>query len=220
MLSIKKKYQILKSDRVLSAILLIHLLLAFFHLAYSFYTEHAQCYVRGGFCLFIFLCTFLFLRKGFSFSILCYACVLLYFNNFFNYTSFLFVLFAIYCTPKIRNFALIVYALNVFIALAIKDCAILTLGIHAMNCVLFYCCAKYLFAAVTPTTLLLTDDERSILQELAEGKLQKQIDLFSQNTITKMIKRAMERNLCKTKAELLHRYIKENPAIESQNAAI
>lgn len=89
-----------------------------------------------------------------------------------------------------------------------------------MNCVLFYCCAKYLFAAVTPTTLLLTDDERSILQELADGKLQKQIDLFSQNTITKMIKRAMERNLCKTKAELLHRYIKENPAIESQNAAI
>lgn len=217
MLSVRKKYQILKSNRVLFSIFLIHLLLVFFHLAYSFYTEHTQCYVRGGFCLFIALCTFLFLRKGFAFSILGYACVLLYYNNFFNYTSFLFVLFAIYSNPKIKVQALILYSLNVFIALAIKECSILTLGIHAMNCVLFYCCAKYLFAAAPSTTLLLTDDERNILKELASGKLQKQIELFSQNTITKMIKRAMERNMCKSKAELLHRFIKEN---ESQTSAI
>lgn len=219
-MTIKKRYQILKSDKVLFAIFSIHLLLAFFHFAYSFYTEHTQCYIRCSFCVLIAVCTFFFLRAGFSISILLYSYVLLYFNNFYNYTSFLFVLFAIYGTPKIQKPAIIIYALNVFIALAIKECAIITLGIHGMNCFLFYCCAKFLFARTEQTTLLLTDDERAILRELAAGKLQKQIDLFSQNTITKMIKRAMERNLCKTKAELLHKFIKENPATESQDAAI
>lgn len=77
-----------------------------------------------------------------------------------------------------------------------------------------------MFARTEQTTLLLTDDERAVLRELAAGKLQKQIDLFSQNTITKIIKRAMERNLCKTKTKLLHKYIKENPANESQDVAI
>lgn len=219
MISIGKRYQIIKSDRLLFSIFLIHLLLAFFHLSYSFYSEHYQCFVRAGFCVLISVCTFFFLRKGFSVSILAYACVLLFFNKFFNYTSFLFVLFAIYCTPKIQQQALLLYAISLFIAFAVKEYAILTLGIHGLNCLLFYCCAKYVFAAVTPTTLLLTDDERAVLSELAVGKMQKQIDLFSQNTITKLLKNAMDRNFCKSKTELIHRYLKENPsldAIESQ----
>lgn len=219
-MTIKKRYQLLKSDKVLFSIFLIHLLLSFFHIAYSFYSTHYQCYVRFGFCLLIAGGTLLFLRRGFAVSILLYACVLLYFNKFFNYTSFLFVLFAIYCMPKIQKPALLLYSLNVFIALAVKRCEILTLGIHALNCFLFWTCAKYLFAAATPDTLLLTDDERTVLQEMAAGKLQKQIEQFSQNTVTKLLKNAMERNLCKTKTELLHKFIKENPqftdTIESQ----
>lgn len=218
-MSIGKRYQIIKSDRILFLIFCIHLLLAFFHFAYGFYTEHLQCYIRCGFCVFISACTFLFLRKGFSLSILLYAYTLLYFNNFYNYTSFLFVLFAIYCTPKIQSHALILYAMNVFIALAMKRCEIMTLGIHGLNCILFYFCAKFVFEAATPKTLLLTDDERAVIKELAAGKLQKQIENPSQNTITKLLKNAMERNLCKTKTELIHRYLQENPeapAIESQ----
>ena len=197
MLSVSKKFQVLKSDRLLFAIFLIHLLLAFFHLAYSFYTENnpLQCYIRA----------------GFSITILAYACVLLYFNNFFNYTSFLFVLFAIYATPKLQPYAMGLYAIAVFIVFALKGYAILTLGIHGLNCVLFYVCARYLFAANPQTTLLLTDDERLVLRELADGKMQKQIEAFSPNKVTKVIKNAMERNGCKTKTELLHRFIKENP---------
>ena len=121
------------------------------------------------------------------------------------------MLFAIYCTPKISKAALILYALNVFTALAFRKCEILTLGIHGMNCFLFYTCAKYLFAAITPAALLLTDDERLVLTELAAGKLQKQIEQFSQNTVTRLIKNAMSRNMCKSKAELLNRFMKENP---------
>ena len=213
MLSVSKKIQVLKSDRLLFAIFLIHLLLAFFHLAYSFYTENnpTQCYIRAGFCAGIALATYLFLRGGFSITILAYACVLLYFNNFFNYTSFLFVLFAIYATPKLQPYAILLYAIAVFVVFALKGYAILTLGIHGLNCVLFYACARYLFAANPQTTLLLTDDERLVLRELADGKMQKQIEAFSPNKVTKVIKNAMERNSCKTKTELLHRFIKENP---------
>ena len=213
MLSVSKKFQVLRSDRLLFAIFLIHLLLAFFHLAYSFFTVNnpIQCYIRAGFCAGIALATYLFLRGGFSITILAYACVLLYFNNFFNYTSFLFVLFAIYATPKLQPYAVLLYALTVFIVFALKGYAILTLGIHSLNCVLFYVCARYLFAANPQTTLLLTDDERLVLRELAEGKMQKQIEAFSPNKVTKVIKNAMERNSCKTKTELLHRFIKENP---------
>lgn len=222
MLSTSKKYQVLKSDRLLFSIFLIHLLLAFFHFSYSFYTANpqTQCFIRAGFCAGIAIATLLFLRAGFSVSILLYACVLLYFNNFFNYTSFLFVLFAIYATPKLQKTALMLYSICVFVIFGVKGYAIMTLGIHGLNCFLFYACARYLFAAVPHITLLLTDDERTVLEELAQGKLQKQIEDFSPNTVTKLLKNAQERNKCSTKTELLHRYIKENPAIESQTRAI
>lgn len=213
-MAIGKKYKVLKSDKVLFGIFLIHLLLAFSHFMYSFQTEYYQCYIRCGFCLFIAASTFLFLRKGFSISILIYGCVLLYFNNFFNYTSFLFVLFSIYCTPKIQNIAILLYAVNVFIAFTVRNFEIMTLGIHGLNCFLFYSCAKYLFAAISPSTLILTDEEKLILEEMSKGKMQKEIDGFSQNTITKHLKNAMERNLCKTKAELMQKFIKENPAVK------
>lgn len=155
--------------------------------------------------------TFLFLRKGFAVTIAIYAYVLLYFNRFFNYTSFLFVLFAIYSYPKIEKPALILYALNLFVSFAVKQYAIMTLGINGLNCILFYMLAKYLFATKVQATLLLTDDERLVLEELASGKLQKEITDFSENRVTQIIKNAMIRNSCKSKAELQQKYIAEYP---------
>ena len=140
-----------------------------------------------------------------------YAYVLMYFNRFFNYTSFLFVLFAIYSNPKIEKPALILYALNLFVSFAIKQYSIMTLGINGLNCILFYTLAKYLFATKVQSILLLTDDERIVLEELAAGKLQKEIQQFSQNKVTSVIKNAMARNNCKSKVELLNKYISEYP---------
>lgn len=210
-MTLRKKCQIIKSDRVLFSVIIIHLLLVFFHCAYSFFTDYWQCYVRAGFCFLIAASTFLFLRKGFSITIALYAYVLLYFNRFFNYTSFLFVLFAIYSYPKIEKPALVLYALNLFISFAIKQYAILTLGINGLNCILFYTLAKYLFATKVQSILLLTDDERIVLEELAGGKLQKEITEFTENRVTQIIKNAMSRNMCKSKAELLQKYITEYP---------
>ena len=210
-MTLRKKCQIIKSDRVLFSVIIIHLLLVFFHCAYSFFTDYWQCYVRAGFCFLIAASTFLFLRKGFSITIALYAYVLLYFNRFFNYTSFLFVLFAIYSYPKIEKPALVLYALNLFISFAIKQYAILTLGINGLNCILFYTLAKYLCATKVLSILLLTYDERIVLEELAGGKLQKEITEFTENRVTQIIKNAMSRNMCKSKAELLQKYIKEYP---------
>lgn len=210
-MTLKKKLQIIRSDRVLLSVILIHVLLIFFHCAYSFFTDYPQCYVRAGFCFIIAASTILFLRKGFAVTIAIYAYVLLYFNRFFNYTSFLFVLFAIYSYPKIEKPALVLYAINLFVSFAVKNYAIMALGINALNCILFYTLAKYLFATRIQAVLLLTDDERIVLEELASGKLQKEITEFSENRVTQIIKNAMSRNLCKSKAELLQKYIKEFP---------
>ena len=226
-MTLKKKLQIIRSDKVLLSVIFIHLLLVFFHCAYSFFTDYWQCYVRAGFCFLIAASTVLFLRKGFAITIAIYAYVLLYFNRFFNYTSFLFVLFAIYSYPKIEKPALILYAINLFVSFAVKNYAIMTLGINALNCILFYTLAKYLFATRVQSVLLLTDDERIVLEELAGGKLQKEIEQFSQNKVTGIIKNAMARNNCRTKTELLNKYITEYPerkiimtGIESQDKVI
>ena len=202
------------------SVILIHLLLVFFHCAYSFFTDYWQCYVRAGFCFLIAAATILFLRKGFAVTIAIYAYVLLYFNRFFNYTSFLFVLFAIYSYQRIEKPALVLYAINLFVSFAVKEYAIMTLGINALNCILFYTLAKYLFATRVQAVLLLTDDERIVLEELAGGKLQKEITDFTENRVTQIIKNAMSRNLCKSKAELLQKYITEYPErrqAQSQN---
>ena len=219
-MTLRKKLQIIKSDKVMLSVILIHLLLVFFHCAYSFFTDYPQCYVRAGFCFLIAAATILFLRKGFAVTIAIYAYVLLYFNRFFNYTSFLFVLFAIYSYQKIEKPALVLYAINLFVSFAVKEHAIMTLGINALNCILFYTLAKYLFATRVQAVLLLTDDERIVLEELAGGKLQKEITDFTENRVTQIIKNAMSRNLCKSKAELLQKYITEYPErrqAQSQN---
>ena len=124
-MTLRKKLQIIKSDKVLLSVILIHLLLVFFHCAYSFFTDYWQCYIRAGFCFIIAAATFLFLRKGFAVTIAIYAYVLLYFNRFFNYTSFLFVLFAIYSYEKIEKPALVLYAINLFVSFAVKQYAIM-----------------------------------------------------------------------------------------------
>ena len=216
-MTLRKKYQIIKSDRVLFSVIVIHLLLVFFHCAYSFFTDHWQCYVRAGFCFIIAASTFVFLIKGFAVTISIYAYVLLYFNRFFNYTSFFFVLFAIYSYQKIEKPALILYAMNLFVSFAVKQYAIMTLGINALNCILFYILSKYLFARKVQSVLLLTDDERIVLEELAGGKLQKEIEQFTENQVTQILKNAMIRNLCKSKAELMQKYIKEYPERVKKN---
>ena len=211
MLSVSKKIQKLKADRAFFIIFIIHLLLAFFHLVYSFRTEHWQCYVRAAFCLFIAISIFLFLRPGFSVSILLYAYTLLYFNNFYNYTSFIMLIFAIIATPKLTIPALVLYGANLIPALVYRQNEIPTIGIHVLNCAWITIFVIMVIMKKTGNTMQLTDEERHILTQLANGKLQKEIEEYNENQVTQMIKNAISRNMCKSKADLMNRFIKENP---------
>ena len=67
----------------------------------------------------------------------------------------------------------------------------------------------YVFSVHVPEKLNLTEDEKSILKEMADGKKQKEIDLFSQPTITTKLKNARERNLCTSTNELVYKYKSE-----------
>lgn len=211
-MSLKNKLRLLEEDRAFFIILIIHVLLAFFHLVYSFRTEHWQCYVRAAFCLFIAVSIFLFQRPGFSVSILLYAYTLLYFNNFYNYTSFVMLIFAIITTPKLTVPALIIYGANLIPALVYRQNEIPTIGIHVLNCTWIVAFIEFVVLKKKTNKLQLTDDERSVLSQLAEGKLQKEVEPFTQNQVTKLLQNAMARNMCKTKTELLNLFIKENHA--------
>lgn len=69
---------------------------------------------------------------------------------------------------------------------------------------------NYVFAINKPTALNLTKDEIDILKELAKGKLQKEIGLFSEQTITHKIKSARERNMCSSTGELVEKFKQKN----------
>ncbi len=135
-----------------------------------------------------------------------YACVLIYINNFYNYATIFFVLVAMGADPKLKKVAPLVYLLNVFIAYTMKRLGITPFSIHLVYCLMFYTKIGYVFAIHKPEVLNLTQDEKNILEELAKGKLQKEINLYSQQTISGKLKNARERNLVETTADLVMKY--------------
>lgn len=68
---------------------------------------------------------------------------------------------------------------------------------------------QYVFAINKPEKLNLTEDERKIMDLKLEGKMQKEIGLWSEQTISAKMKSARERNLCETTEELMAKYAKE-----------
>ena len=138
-----------------------------------------------------------------------YACVLVYINNFYNYATIFFMLVAIGADPKLKKVAPFIYITNVFVAFTLKRFGITPFSIHLVYCVMFYTKIGYVFAIHKPEVLNLTQDEKLILEELAKGKMQKEIDLYSQQTISAKIKNSRERNLIETTADLVQKFKNE-----------
>ncbi len=120
------------------------------------------------------------------------------------------LIFAMITTPKLTIPALIIYGANLIPALVYRQNELPTIGIHALNCIWITAFIEQVVIKKQPKTLQLTDDERAVLSQLAEGKLQKEVEPFTQNQVTQILKNAMNRNMCKTKQELLNLFIKEN----------
>ena len=122
------------------------------------------------------------------------------------------LIFAIIATPKFTIPALIIYGANLIPALVYRQNELPTIGIHVLNCTWITVFIKFVVFKKKAKSLQLTDDERTVLLQLAEGKLQKEVEPFTQNQVTQILKNAMNRNMCKTKQELLNLFIKENHA--------
>ena len=70
---------------------------------------------------------------------------------------------------------------------------------------------NYVFIPKKIAKLKLAEDERIVLESLASGMLQKEIVQFTENQVTQIIKNAISRNMCKSKVELMQKYLSEFP---------
>lgn len=210
-MGIKQNITLLKNDKKLTLILLLHLLLIALHI-YENYVGSIEYhwYLRAGGCAVISLGIFFFGRKGLAYGLMIFSCTLVYINNFYNYATIFFMLIAIGANPKLRLVAPWIYLVNVFVAFSLKRFGITPFIIHIIYCIMFYIKINYVFEIHKPEKLNLTEDEKSILSELAKNKLQKEIDLFSQQTISQKLKNARERNMIETTSELVEKFKKSN----------
>ena len=207
---LRNRIELLKNDKQLALIMLLHIVLIGLHV-YEWQVGDIEYYwyLRAGGCGLIALFIFLFGRKGLAWSLIIFACTLVYINNFYNYATIFFMLVAMGADPKLRKIAPWIYLVNVFVAYTMKRLGITPFMIHLIYCVMFYTKMNYVFAIHKPEKLNLTDSERQILDLKLQGKMQKEIDLYSPQTITAKMKSARERNLCETTEELMAKYAKE-----------
>ena len=212
---IKNRIKLLKNDTELAKLLFCHLLLIVLHY-FEYRTTDVQYfwYLRAGGCALISVLIFFFGRTGLAYGLFIFSCTLVYINNFYNYATIFFMYIAIGANPKLRKIAPWIYILNVIISYKLKNLDIIAFCIHCVYTVMFGIKINYVFIPNKPEVLNLTEDEKIILEELVKGKLQKQIEGYHQNTVTKYIRNAMERNMCKTKTELLQKYM---ATMESQD---
>ena len=208
---IKQKIVLLKNDSELLRICLLHIFLIGLHF-YEYKTSNIEYhwYLRAGGCGIISLLIFLFGRKGLAYGLLIFSCSLVYINNFYNYATIFFMLIAIGANPKLKKIAPWIYFVNIVISFSLKKLDIVAFLIHIVYMYMFQIKMNYVFAINKPEKLNLTESEKAILKELAKGKLQKEIDLFSEQTITHKIKSARDRNMCNSTGELVEKFKKEN----------
>lgn len=200
----------LKDDKILGMIFFLHIALATCHFCHAYISEiHYHGDLRFAGCILIAALIFFFGRIGMAFGFMIYACSLIYVNTFYNYGTIFFMLIAVGAYPRIKHVGMVLYLANVIISFSIQRLLPFSVAIHVVYIILFYLCTRYVYKVNSPKKLNLNEDERKILDELLDGKLQKEIDLFSQPTITAKIKNAKERNMCETTAELLSLYMTE-----------
>ena len=208
---LKSRIISLKNDKTMLIILSLHLLLAACHL-YQYYLSpvmyHAELRIAG--CCLIALLIFFFDRPGMAFGFLVYACCLIYVNTFYNYGTIFFLLIAFGAYPRIKWPSTIIYGINVVVSFSLQHLLPISLLIHGVYLVLFLMITSLIYKVKTPKKLNLKEDEIYILKQLKDGKMQKEIDKFSQQTVTAKLKSARERNMCESTPELLAKFTMES----------
>ena len=190
-MSIKENVKTVFSDKVRFLILISTLLLTCYHIYQFFTTDNTICILRISIYVILSLVILLFNTKGMYFALIILSLLTSYFNSFVNFTQFFVLLIACRMNRKSEKWLLGVYALNESVALMLQNKDISHLIIHALTCFFFYMAYFYVNK---PKKLVLLTDEEEIIKQLAEGKLQKEITLYSKNIIKEKLDHAKIRN--------------------------
>lgn len=205
----EKKLIAFKNDSIIWRSALIASLLFCFHL-YQLIDSNflIQPLIRVIFYALLIPALFLIGRKALPFGFFLFALAIGLTISFDNYTPFLIVALACFLVPKAEILFLSLYALDIIAVCMLHDKSPIHLLIHYINCIFFYSFLKLLIKGrAKREPLILTPEETFILEELRNGKQQKEILTFSKNTVTKKLREARLRNNLATTEELLTRYI-------------
>ena len=179
------------SDNVRIIACLSSLALCGYHVYQYFLIGNNICFLRIAMYLILALTIFMFNFRIMYLELIIMSLVASYFNSFINFTQFFVILLACRMYRKSENWLLALYTLNESVALMIQGKNISHLIIHLLTCVFFY---MIYFFINKPKVLDLKPDEEEIVKQLAAGKLQKQIDLYSKNIIKDKLDHAKDRN--------------------------
>lgn len=102
------------------------------------------------------------------------------------------------------------YLTDVFVVASLHDKTPWHIYVHLLRCSAFCLAMWYLKVTVQKKSeLKLLPDERKILEQLAEGKQQKEVQGFSESTVSRKLQKAADRNKLSTE-ELKMRFSKNN----------
>lgn len=206
-----------KTDKVQYLSVICGLLLLGFHI-YEYIIDGYQLesLIRCTFWIVYPFAVFIAGRKGIVWSFLIYAYVLAQFITYTNYSSFIIILLFILLNPKSKWHALSVYTVDVIIVCIRHDRTAAHLVIHLLGCVFIYSAAILIYAQVRKSIieekpLVLDESEKYILSQLAAGAKQKEIEGYSENTVSKKLKKCRKYNNCSTNSELIMKFLEQNP---------
>lgn len=196
----------LKSDRLLLRSIFAVALLAFCHWIQWYRSGYMMQPLIRAVCasIYVILATFTG-RRLWSWMLFIWAMSLVYFNRFCNYTSFIMILIAIGFKPRLKSPFIAIYVMIVTVCLYLYKDSWTHFVIHFLGCYFFYQIFLYAMQRLQheKKILDLEPQERQILQALANGKQQKEIEFLNKNTVTKKLNNAKARNNCTSTGELL-----------------
>ena len=171
--------------------------------------------LRMSYCVIYPPVVFFFGREAILFLFLIFGYTIEQFTEFSNYTAFFIIIFFLLLHPKATIPVIVLYILDVIVVCEHHDKSVIHFAIHIFNCGFIFVASKIIFSICLKKVkrnlkkLQLDETDKEILSRLAEGALQKEIENYSENTVSKRLKKMRERNLCKTNSELIQRFIEE-----------
>lgn len=213
---ILKKYKLFIADKYCWVSCIFSFFLLGFHI-YQFIDSNFlfQPLIRIIYCFIYPFVIFFFGREAILFLFILFALFIEQFADFSNYTSFFIIVFFLFVYSRFTIPALIIYILDVIIVCESHGKSSIHLVIHFINCGFIFVASKIIFNICVSKIkknsrkLDLDETDRFILQQLSKGAKQKEIEGFSENTVSKRLKKMRDRNFCESNSELLMLFIAE-----------